>query len=151
VNGWTVPRLLAPRLTYRARFGHWCDHRTYYAGAPWNVPDDADLASGRVVSDVDTDMVPVNRGWSDWEMIDLGRAKIRSCRRCGYVETTMGHPMRDMAKELADRPAIRGVGAVLLVVGLLALVVWLMIWVFPLWLDVAMFVGAVIFGGSVRR
>lgn len=35
--------------------------------------------------------------WSDWELVDLGREKIRFCRSCGWMETT-NHPWRGLLR-----------------------------------------------------
>lgn len=140
MNGWTVVRVVAPRATYRLRFGHWCDHQTYYAQEP--IQDQVPVAI--------RPLVPVNHGWGPWEMIDLGRAKIRSCQRCGHVETTMPHPMRDMAREMATRPGVQLAMVVAWAVGSLALLTWLMLWVFPAWMDVVI-VLAVVLSPTGRR
>lgn len=75
-------KTLAPRLTYRVRYGYWCDH-------------------------LDTRYMPLTdgmesvvwRGWSEWEMWDLGRDKIRHCRRCEYTQTLSGPPLRTALRE----------------------------------------------------
>lgn len=75
-------KALAPRLTYRVRYGYWCDH-------------------------LDTRYMPLTdgmesvvwRGWSEWRMCDLGRDKYRECYRCGHGETLSGPPLRTALRE----------------------------------------------------
>lgn len=76
----TWAQAIAPRLTYRLRYGAWCDHQG--------------VLRARTVEEIDS-RTPYRPGWGPWEMWDLGRDKIRSCRRCGHVETASGHPFRD--------------------------------------------------------
>lgn len=99
-----VTRVLVPRLAYRLRYGHWCDHQTYSAPDAW-----PGLGTHTV-----------NRGWSDWEMIDLGRDKIRSCRRCGHAETTRPTPIRDWLIRY-PRTAWTGGGIMAAGIGLIVL------------------------------
>lgn len=97
-----LARLLAPRLAYRIRHGRWCDHA--------DIPLDRDLAGWMLAAlgtaDAVVDAVVASRtelreghvvilGWSEWELADLGRMKIRHCWRCGHLETTLGHPIRE--------------------------------------------------------
>ena len=96
-------RVLAPRLTYRLRHGHWCDHADYYAPAQW--------------SSLDTELV--NPGWGPWELYDMGRAKHHWCERCGHYESTYGHPIREWLAATARRYhlALAIISALILVLG----------------------------------
>lgn len=98
---------LAPRLAFRLRNGQWCDHRTYRFHSWMDEVEHADMAAGRIVSDVDLDALPEpcppDVGWGPWELADLGRMKIRFCVRCGHMETTLGHPVRDWLRESWNR------------------------------------------------
>jgi hypothetical protein len=76
-------RWAAPRLTYRISTGHWCDHADQRVSLEWTLGPNGEAGS------------MVDQGWGPWEMADLGRMKIRHCERCGHMETTLGHPIRD--------------------------------------------------------
>lgn len=157
MNGWTLARIVAPRAVYRARFGHWCDHQDVRLDADlggnllttlermrktYGLRLDAEQAIQRMVHAGDDGVTLL--GWGPWELVDLGRQKVRHCCRCGHMESTYPHPMRDMARELADRPMIAVILGITATVALLALLTWLMLWVLPTWADVTIFVVGVL-------
>ena len=116
--------MIAPRLAYRLRYGWWCDHQTRRYQS-WM--DEVDVAAGNLPAGD----APPDPGWSEWEMWDLGRDKIRHCRRCGHVQTLSGPPLRGWVRDwwtartqhqrdlaLAGASILAGAGATL--VGVLA-------------------------------
>jgi hypothetical protein len=125
--------ILAPRCAYRLRHGRWCDHRTYRFRDWVDEVDFADISHGRIVSDVDLDAdFPPDVGFDQGVMIDCGMAKLFTCQRCGYIETTLGHPMRDWIRERWRGWRKAGItlalGALALGIGVTLLLEWMIGW-----------------------
>jgi hypothetical protein len=110
-----------PRLRYRIRVGDWCDHRTYRYGSWMDALEHAEISHGRIISDVDLDRdYQPDLGMDNGQLVDMGRAKIYTCARCGWrTFHPDGKTMQEQAWTILPFP---------IAVGLFFGLSWLLYW-----------------------
>lgn len=92
-----------PRLRYRLRTGQWCDHRSYRYSSWLDEVDAAmfrassTLTNAQVKQQIDA-AFPPSPGMDNGRLVDLGRAKLYTCQRCGWATF---HPDGRSPSELA--------------------------------------------------